>query len=222
MKKLSYIITSMLLCTVSYAQHNEQPKESKLRSSVQLRVGSSTFATDLAAPSNFSALEVRGGLGVLKTLTEVLKMRAGLLVGAKFKRKSLNQSEEAFLIGAPFLEVDKVASSRNHYFYEAPVFIQGNIKHLNIDLKAGIIFRHFLPNNKDVDFLTARREFGLSGGGAYRLSDRISIGVDYYYGLTKVLSSYGEVDGTAYRLDLRNQRVEFTIDYFLRKQSRRD
>ena len=72
---------------------------------------------------------------------------------------------------------------------------------------------HFLPNNDDVVFLSATNEFGLIVGGAFRVNEVVSIGVDYYFGLTKISSSGGSIDGSFYDLHMRNEFVQLTVEY---------
>jgi hypothetical protein len=192
--------------------------DKQVRLNAFLGTGRSTFKTNMAAPSTFPTVEFRLGAGVTKPLTEIFDLRARLTFGAKLKRKALNEQGQPFQVGSPFIELDEAASSRNHYFYEVPLLLQANVRHPKIALKAGANVRHYFPINDAVDFLTARNEFGVIAGASYRLSETMSLGLEYYFGLTKVYTASGHLDSSEFSMNVRNEFAQVTFEYTFPKK----
>ncbi len=71
------------------------------------------------------------------------------------------------------------------------------------------------PYNKDVDFLTNKNDIGIITGISYRGFNRLEIGFDYYFGITKLYSSSGTVDSTEFTFNTRNQFAQIRIEYAL-------
>lgn len=219
MAKLSALIVCGLVISVfSRAQSTEPaPERQKTEFNAFVGVGGSRFVTTISAPSQFWTAEIRVGAGAIKPLNDIFEIKTRLTLGVKLKREMYNEPGTSFPIGPPFMALDEVASSRNHYFYEIPLLLQANLKHPKIALNAGPNFRHFFPDNDAVDFLTARNEIGVILGGSYRVSTALSIGVDYYFGITRVYALSGTVDSEPYQINVRNQFGEVTVEYRLRK-----
>lgn len=203
------------LCAVvrGYCQDNGE-NDKRFYFTSFLSIGRSTFHTKLDAPSAFPTVEVRVGVGVVKKLNENFDVRTRLTFGSKFKREGFNNSG-VVTVGPPFMELDELSSNRNHYFYEIPLILQATLRHPQIGFRAGINFRHFLPNNKAVDPLTGRGDLGLLAGSSYRLTEKISIGIDYCMGLTNIVSSGGSVDSWDYSLKVRNNFAQMSVEFRL-------
>ncbi|HPH45579.1 MAG TPA: hypothetical protein PLJ60_11145 [Chryseolinea sp.] len=219
MKHLT-ILVAFLLSTLIVLGQSEKGylSNNKIIYTGFFSVGRSTFKSSLSAPSAFPTLELRMGAGISKSLGEIIELRSRLAFGVKFKREAYNKPGQSYVIGPPFMELDEVSSSRNHYFLEIPLVIQFNLPHPKLGFNIGANYRFFLPNNSDVDFLTNRSDLGIITGLTYRGFGRLEIGMDYYFGITKLYSSAGTIDTTEFELNTRNQFAQIRIEYALRKK----
>ncbi len=215
MKRVSVFACGLFLISSFCNAQEDAPDSSdrQVRLNTFFGLGWSTFETNMAAPSKFPTLEFRLGAGVIKPLNEIFDIRARLTFGAKLKRDALNKPGKPFHVGSPFMELDEVASSRNHYFYEIPLLLYANVRHPKISLNAGANFRHYFPNNDAVDFLTARNEFGAIAGISYRVTETMSVGFEYYFGLTKIYKASGHLDSSEFSMNVRNEFAQFTFEY---------
>ena len=206
----------ILISYCGYAQSQDSNGSSKkIRFTAFASGGRSIFFTNPSAPSKFPTLELRLGAGIIKPLGKNVELRSRLSFGAKFKREAINRPGQPYIIGPPFTPLDELASNRNYYFIEIPLAIQFNLPHPKIGLSFGLNYRFFLPHNKSVDFLANRRELGILPGITYRLSDKVHIGFDYCFGLTKIFSAAGQVDNKDVTINMRNQFAQIRFDYAL-------
>ena len=209
-KPLIFIFTCA--ATLAFGQSNLSASDKRISVNGFFAIGRSTFNSSPSAPSKFPTLEMRAGVGAAKSLGETFELRTRLNFGVKFKREPFNE-EGSVVVGPPFMDLDELASDRNHFFYEIPLLLQANLKHPQIGLRFGCNYRRFFPDNSDVDALTARGDFGLLAGASYRLRQKMSLGFEYCYGLTKIISSGGTVDGSEYHLDVRNNFAQVVLEY---------
>ena len=216
MKHLTIITTFLISALTALGQHEEvSNSNNKIKYTGIFSVGRSTFKSSTSAPSTFPTLELRMGAGISKPLGKVIELRSRLAFGVKFKREAYNKPGQPYVIGPPFLELDEVASNRNHYFLEIPLVVQFNLPHPKLGFNMGVNYRFFFPYNKDVDFLTNKSDVGIITGISYRGFDRLEIGFDYYFGITKLYSSSGTVDTTEFTFNTRNQFAQIRIEYAL-------
>lgn len=213
MLRVLAISASIFFCFRSEAQ--EPNLDKRVHYSVFAGVGRSTFVSDPAAPSKFPTLEVRLGAGLIKPIGNNIELRSRLAFGVKFKREPFNEPGQPYVIGPPFMGLDELASNRNHYFFEIPLMVQFNLPHPKLGFSLGGNYRHFLPHNESVDFLTNRREIGIILGASYRLNNRLDVGLDYYFGLSKIYSSSGLIDNQEFTLDAYNQFGQIRFEYYL-------
>jgi hypothetical protein len=206
------LLLLLMMYRYSYTQDVSGSKKGTVRFNAFIGAGYSTFQTNIPAPYKFTSPEFRLGAGVSKPVSKVFEVRGRLSFGAKIKREAYNKPGQPYLVGPPFLELDEVASSRNHYFIEVPVFLQFNLPNPKIGIRVGGNYRFFFPNNKDVDFLTFRGDLGIVTGACWRMNDNISIGVDFLFGVTKVYTSGGYA-GSVFSLDTRNRFSQITFEY---------
>lgn len=215
MLRILAISVSLFLCFGSEAQDLGLRK--KVRYNFFAGVGRSTFVSGPAAPSKFPTLEVRLAGGLIKPIGRNVELRSRLAFGVKFKQEPYNEPGQPYVIGPPFMGLDELASNRNHYFFEIPLIVQFNLPHPKLGFSFGGNYRHFLPHNESVDFLTNRRELGIILGASYRLTNSLDVGLDYYFGLSKIYSSSGLIDIQEFTLDAYNQFAQIRFEYYLNR-----
>ena len=92
--------------------------------------------------------------------------------------------------------------------------LQFNPPKTKLGIKAGLNSRFWAPNNANVDVLTARGEIGMLGGISYKITNRINIGLDYYYGLTDIWGgSYFTGIAQTGEFHVRNQFTQLTVEH---------
>lgn len=210
MKNLSLFF--LVSCaTVAFGQDKDMNR--KTGYSVLAGAGRAIFASTPSGPSKFPALEVRVGGIITYQLSDRFSIDGRMIFGMKAKREAGNKQGQPYTIGPPFLTVDEVASKRDHYFYELPITLKYELPHPSIGLRIGGNYRFFMPYNKDVDFLTNRREIGFIAGIFYKVSDKFNVGIDQYFGGTKLYVSHGQINGIDSELIVRNQFIQAYVEY---------
>ena len=170
-------------------------------------VGRSTVKTNIFAPTNFPALEVRLGAGLHKPLSKYFALKSRLTFGSRLKRGS--DAEAVF--DARFSAIDESRSNRNHYFLEIPLLVQVNFPQIKSGVRAGGNYRQYLPT-KPVDIVSGQSEFGIVAGVFYEITDKIDIGLDYYIGVSKIYTGGGNIDGQEYEITARNRFAQLTLE----------
>lgn len=213
------IITVTLLIFIyqsSVGQISDLINDNKFRYTRFLGVARSSFDVNgLPSSPSYSSLELRLGAGILKPIGKYFELKSGLNLGLKVKRKSYFFGPSKQFTNEPWVmrSLDEAASSRNHFFVEIPLTLQYNLPNTRIRLKGGLNFRFWVPNNDSVDVLTGRPEIGMLGGVSYNLYKRISIGLEYYYGLTNILRGYYYINSSQLiEYNVRNQFIQVVIE----------
>ena len=80
-----------------------------------------------------------------------------------------------------------------------------------IGFRLGFDVRFWAPNNKRIDVLTANQEIGLLGGGCINLKG-FSVGLDFYYGLTKIHGGSINYNGDHYIFRVVNAYTQVTFE----------
>jgi len=194
----------------------------KIKFSASAGIARSTFDFNVPSPSKFAAPEFRLGLRVTKPISKVFEVKSGLSFGVKVKREAYNKTDSAgsFVVVTPpmFMNTDELASKRNHYFLEIPLLLQIHFDHPALGFRTGLNTRFWQPNNSDVDLLTARPELGAMAGAFFRINRKVDVGVDYYYGITKIdYSSYAIDSSPPSDFIMRNRFLQLTVDYTFSK-----
>lgn len=217
MKSIS-ILTALVLVNFycAIAQELSDIPHNKLRFTATAGFGQSTFDFNIPAPSKFTTAEFRLGLGIIKPISKFFELKSGISFGVKMKREAYNtqRAQGLIVMGPPFMDADLLASKRNHYFLEIPLLLQIHFNHPKLGLRSGINSRFWQPNNSDADLLTARPELGILVGTYYMLSSKLNIGLDYYYGVTKMDKSLYVIDSAPpFTFIMYNRSLQMTLDY---------
>lgn len=190
--------------------------DKKLRYTRILGVARSTFDVNGRPSSpNYASFELRFGAGVVKPIGEHVELRSGLNLGVKGKRKSYFFGPSGQFTYEPWVlpHLDEAASTRNHFFVEIPLTLQFNPAMTGIGIRCGPNYRFWAPNNSSVDVLTAKHEIGVLGGISYKVIKDISIGLEYYYGLSSISGgSYISSNSQLNEFNVRNQFAQLTIE----------
>ncbi len=212
MKKIALILFLFSFLSLS-AQEGVTKKPKKFYYSAYLSLGRSQFGISLAAPSKFPTVESRIGATITFPVNSTFSIHSRFLFGSKFKRDPFNKPGQGYLVGPPYLNLDEVSGSRNHYFLEIPLMIQYGIPNSNFSLSAGANYKFFFADNDRVDFLTFRGDAGVLFGVNYAISTQWKAGVEYLHGLTKVYRSIGSVDGGDVDLSVTNNSLSVFVLY---------
>lgn len=210
-------VTIAFIFISHFCSAQNQDNDRKIKITAFTSVGQSTFYSNPSAPSKFPTLELRFGAGIIKPLTKNIQLKSRLTFGVKFKREAFNSSN-LVIVGPPFMELDEVASNRNHYFMEIPLILQFNLPHPKIGLSLGFNYRFFFPYNESVDFLTNKREIGILPGISYHFSPRFEVGFDYFFGLTEVYNASGTIDNQEVNIDVHNRFAQVRFSYLISKK----
>jgi hypothetical protein len=204
-------------CQWCMAQIADNTNVKNFRYTGFLSVARSSFAVNgYPSSPSYPSLELRLGAGIAKPIGKYFELKSGLYLGLKVKRESYFYGPSKQYTQEPGLiySLDKAASDRSHLFVDLPLTLQLNLPKTKIGLKAGLNSRFWVPNNDNVDVLTARQEIGMLGGISYNLIKRINIGLDYYYGLTDISGgSYSINNSQLAEYHVRNQFTQLTIEH---------
>lgn len=207
MKKLFIIIYCCIGSFTAGAQTLQETKADKFNLFAFAGLGRATVKTNLSAPSKFPALEFRLGTGLSKSISNNFELRSRFTLGGRLKRDS-NLDE---IYGGKFSMIEENTANRNHYFMEIPLLLQFNIAKPGLGFRVGANFRQYFPA-KPADAYSGQSEFGIITGAYYRLNDKMNIGFDYNFGLTKMFDGGGFHDGEQYHLIGRNQFAQLTFE----------
>lgn len=213
MKKIIFFY--LWLCsTMVYSQTAESATGNDLQFSVLAAVGRSTFKSNPSSANSFASPEIRLGLSMTKPLSRLISVRTGFLTGVKIKTEAINKPGQNSTLGPPYSDLDELASNRSHFFLEVPLSAQVNLTK-KVGLEFGGNYRFFMPNNDNVDALTNRGDAGLIGGASYKITKQLNIGLQYYFGLSKIYTSSGLINSQEFTFDVRNEFALVRIEYLL-------
>lgn len=217
-------IAFLLACNLATAQNRT---DKKLKYYGLFSVARSTFHINIPNP-DYPTLEVRLGGGIIKPLSGCLDLRVGLSFGVKLKRDSYLERPGGGYYdkeGTEILWLDE-SIQHHHFVTDIPVILQINLPCTKLALRGGVNARLWAPNNYE-DFgdpLVNLKEIGILPGLTYKLSEKISISMDYYFGLT--LADEGSIDHWIYNEEtgdsyyayteyykMKNQYAQFSIEY---------
>lgn len=216
MKSILTVTIIILFSYTAIAQELPSNTNRKVRLTAATGFGQSTFAFNIHSPSKFVTPEFRLSLGVIKPISNFFDLKSGISFGVKMKREAYNtqRAQGLIVMGPPFMETDLLASKRNHYFLEIPLLLQVHFNHPKLGLRSGLNSRFWQPNNSDVDLLTARPELGILVGAYYELNSKLNIGLDYYYGLTKMNNSIYVIDSSQpFTFIMYNRFLQMNLEY---------
>jgi Outer membrane protein beta-barrel domain len=205
-----------LFVNFGYIACNGQDTTHKASLNFIANLGYQNFSSNPQAPSKFTALNMRIGGMISYPISRHFEAASGILLGLRFKRNAENTAQ-GYPIPPPFLLLDEVASTRNHYFFSIPLVGVYKLQNPKIEMKAGINYTFYFANDKSVTFLTNRGELGLFVGTSLPLRNRLSLAIEYIHGLTDLYSSEGTVDGIDYSLSVRHRLLSAGIHYRLTK-----
>lgn len=207
MKQLLLLTLMLFFNIFVFAQNNPN---AKINLHGFAGIGRATIETNISAPTKFPALEIKIGVGISKPLNESLALSSRLAFGSRLKRKSDMSARH----DGRFTILDEHASEQNHYFIEIPLLLQYNFSRAGLGLRAGGNFKQYLSSNSTnrPDMISGKCEFGIIGGAAYSLTDRINIGIEYHAGLTKIYKGGGTIDGRNYALTGRNHLAQLVFE----------
>ena len=160
----------------------------------------------------FEAPNFRFGLLADQPTLKNVSIKGGLRVGVRFKRKPLYENYQPGLIYPySFFGMDEQVSKSNSYFYEVPVSIVYTKQKIKIG--AGVIYHASISVLAEGD----GPDWGLIPSLAYSLSERLTVGVEYFYAVNKKGIDYVHDDnGRKIPFNYRNQFVHATIEYKLK------
>ncbi len=213
MKNALSLLAIFLLPFLAYAQSEEAPK-TEARSydfNVFLGIGRGTFETNREAPSKFPTLETRLGIGIIRPILNHLSLKIRPTLGIKFKRKS--HITVPRFDPREHMVVDDMASQANRAFLEIPLLLQYHVQRIPLNFAAGINARTFFSSDRSWDYLSGKSEVGMMTGAYYRITPKLNIGLDYYYGLTRFFRGSVGNGTESYNLDIRNNFLQLSLEF---------
>lgn len=192
-------------------------------------IGNSYFTHNVDTEKSFPHAEIKTGIIVKKKLIKSLSIKTGLNLGLKLRRKPyytyygfavlIDQEDFNNLSIVDFVQNMDKTLNRKHGFIELPLSVQLNLlKKLSISV--GGNFRWYFPKEQinyfDLDYISGHEDYGILTGFSYLISNKVSLGFDYYHGLNKIYSNYDI--GTFYyfpneRQYVTNKFVQVAIEY---------
>jgi hypothetical protein len=214
---LLHLAFSLFVASKLFSQTTQTSiKTNKLAIRAFASIGQSTFKTNLSSPSKFPTTEIRIGAGASVKVNSTIDLCSRFIFGVKAKREPFNHGQYV-TVGPPFMGLDEVASYRNHYFFEIPLFMNVNLFHKKLGIQTGLNYRFFRAHNDAVDFLTNQSELGLITGACYNITDKIRIGGSYTFGLTEVYTLTGLINSEYVDMSVKNNFYQLSIEYLIRK-----
>lgn len=173
--------------------------------------GRSIFHTNvLKSQTRYPTPEYRFGFIVNSTLNNKVEFQARPFFGIKKRGEVQN-------VLTPFNFLEE--STKRDYVFSEVSFLTNYSVYRNIKIKSGLNSRFFFPSsNIAYDFLGSRFDFGLIVGFSVKLSNRIYIGSEYMFGLTKVLKlNYfdSNLKPQSGLLEIQNRIAQITLEYSL-------
>ena len=235
-KKVVFILTFVLVFArpyLSIAQKRVNHIEEKLGIELSLSggIGYSYFAYKKDKLSdNFRTPEFRFGIAASKKIVGKLFIKSGFHFGIKLEKNPkyytyANGTSGIFLVAFTnnfaLVDLDRMVSRSNHPFIEIPIIFQYNFN--KIGLKTGVNLRAFLQANStdnfsSGDFLSNKSEAGLLSGFSFKLNKKITIGADYYWGVTNLFKAvyvYGSPPTSSIDVSIHNNFAQLSFEYTL-------
>jgi hypothetical protein len=222
--KLFLTIIFALKIFHSFAQPQilEDEKNKKVKLSLAFSLGRSTFHVQNVSESpQYPTLELRMGIGFSKPIGKRIEIQSGVNFGLKFKRETYFFGPAKQFTTEPYvlLGLDETASERNHMVAEFPLLLQYKPKRSNFSAKSGLYSRFWQPTNTNTDYLSSFNEFGILNGVKYRISKKLNLSIDYYYGLSDFYKGTILINGSQYRkFKATNRFIQTTIEFAINRK----
>ena len=155
------------------------------------------------------------GVGVSKHVGK-FEFKPSVLLGLKGTKPSYKVGQFYTQPGVPLLKLDDASSNRNHFVIEIPIVIQYNLPNPELGFRLGFDTRFWAANNRSVDVLTSKQEIGLLAGVCLNLK-HFSVGLDFYYGLSRIHGGSITYNGKFYTFDVINSYSQISIEVPLKK-----
>ncbi len=212
MRLIIILAISNLFCFACIAQNG------KSRFSLFFAGGRSHFQTNVEpSKTRYTTPEARAGVSIAYPLARKINLEFRPAFGMKLKGNRQGQfSVDSFL---------NETTSLNYEFVEAPVLFDYSVNRL-IAAKLGINTRYFWPGNR-IPFgtvLEGQLDIGLLGGVYVNLTSRLSLGIEYTAGLTKVNEMgyfNSQLNPQSGVMVIRNHFAQITSAWSLKKSPRK-
>lgn len=215
MKHLLIIVCLLQLPHFLSAQTNYSTTH-KWTFNVVAGIGRARFETKRILVEDYPTLEVRLGCQVSRVLFRRMRVTSGMNFCFRSKRESHFRNNVYHGRGMPLLFLDETASEKNHTACEVPLMVGGTVRRTATTINAGLMSRFWAPNNLAGDALKSQTEFGYLAGISQRILSRLSLGIDFYWGITNLNHVY--VNG-AQPVRMTNQFAEVSAVYAFGKKS---
>jgi len=216
MKLFGFIAFLLFLSHFVYSQ-SSQFKNRYYNFSSSIGISRAKFEVKGISTEEYPTLEVRLGGHISRSLSSRVQLKSGLNICFRAKRESYLIDGNYIGKGVLSLLLDETASKKNHVAIEIPlslkILVNGNRSNLN----AGLMGRFWQPNDMAGDILRSRQEIGYIAGASQRISSDVTIGIDFYWGLSSV-PLY--LNSTQYRV--RNKFAQLTIEYTFKERLKKN
>ncbi len=202
------VIFSTLLINVAQSQQNKLEKNRYHFSGV-FGIARSKFEISGVPTEDYPTLEMRLGGGISRTLGSKLKIKSGLNICLRTKRKSYLINGNYYGRGIPLLLLDETASKQNHFAIELPLYLNYSLNSVT-NINAGFMGRFWQPTNLDGDILKSTKEIGFIAGAERRIFPQWTFGIQFYFGISRLITGY-LVGPTNYVV--KNRFAQLTLEY---------
>ncbi|MCE7865143.1 MAG: hypothetical protein DYG99_16540 [Bacteroidetes bacterium CHB5] len=211
---IKYLLTVIVILIVSFQRilaqdQQEDVSRRKINFFLVGGIARSIFEVDIPA-SKFATPEFRLGVGASKYIGR-FEFKPSVLMGLKGTRPSYKIGQVYTQPGVPLLKLNDASSNRNHFVVDVPILFQYDLTNPDIGFRLGFNSRFWAPNNQSIDILTAKQEIGLLAGSCVNLKN-FSVGLDFYYGLTKIHGGSITYNGEFYTFEVINIYSQITIE----------
>lgn len=212
---MKLFVSIAFLFSVSHFVYSQssQFKNNHYNFSSIVGISRAKFEVTGVSTEEYPTFEVRLGGVISRNLSSRVQIKTGLNICFRAKRKSYLIDGNYVGKGVLSLLLDETASKRNHVALELPLYLTILLNGNRSNLNAGLMGRFWQPNDMAGDVLRSRQEIGYIAGASQKISSDLSIGIDFYWGLSSVPLN---LNSTLYRV--RNRFAQLTLEYTLKKK----
>lgn len=178
----------LLLMTEGIAMSQLITPDKKLKHSIHFGVARSTFKVSGILTEKYPTIDFQTGWELSKPLTPRIQIKSGINLYFKGRRKSYFVNGSAYYGNkTPILLLDETTSKKYHCSFDIPLRFEYSFFNFNSSINAGILGRLWQPTNLSGDVLRSQKEIGYLLGARQKISSRFILGVDFYFGLSRLV-----------------------------------
>jgi hypothetical protein len=212
-------------------QQENSPSQ-KLRATVVGSMGVSYFSSrGSESQARYPTNDPKLGVRLNYLIFDRIELNTSLNFGCKIKGQRVYPP--GTIVGglpvrlpSPNNMLEEAVNSDNHFYIEVPLGLSVNI-YSKWQVGVGVSTRNFMGNNGNEfttggDFFSNRFDWGPLGTITYSISKSVRLMSTYYFGITRIYSVAGEINGAPVNFDVRNRAFHIGLEIFFRDGVRGD